>query len=84
MSFKIFKHYLVFCYFSIFEERDDEWPEYGKMLDTEIVEVLERAVMIKLPKVRRPIKVPLRSLTIQQVSTTAVLNLKVRNFYCYT
>jgi hypothetical protein len=63
--------------FSIVEEKDDEWPEFGKMLDTEIVEVLERAVMVKLPKVKRPVKVPLRALTIQQVSNTSVLNLKV-------
>lgn len=63
--------------FSVLEERDDEWPEFGKMLDTEVVEILERAVMVKLPRVRRPIRVPLRSLTIQQVSNTSVLNLKV-------
>jgi len=61
----------------IFEDRDDEWPDYGKMVDSEVVEILERAVFVKLPTIRRPIKVPLRSLTIQQVSNTAVLNLKV-------
>lgn len=65
--------------FRAFDERDDEWPEFGRMVDVELVEILDRAVMVKLPKVKRPIKVPIRSLTIQQVSNTSVLNLQVLN-----